>query len=108
MEDSSNTLEESNVAEAQSTDNEEKDPGVEGSEKGGKLPIPGAQARKRKAKSRVDDEVVEYLAESRKMLQETQGSEQRRMDQESAAFEKFMLAQQEVEERRFQAYFSAL
>lgn len=34
---------------------------MEGREKGGKLPIPGAKARKRKAKSnRVDDEVVEY------------------------------------------------
>lgn len=96
-EDSSNTLDKSNGAEAQSTENEEKDPIVDGSEKMGKLPIPGAQARKRKAKSNgVDDEVVEYLAESRKMMQVIQGAEQRRLDQEYAAFEKLLKAQQEA------------
>ncbi|XP_062409562.1 uncharacterized protein LOC134100403 [Sardina pilchardus] len=102
VEDSSNALDESDVVEAQGTENEEKEP--EDSEKGGKLPIPGAKARKRKAKSnRVDDEVVEYLAESRKMMQEIQGSEQRRLDQESANFDKYLNAQREAEERRFHA-----
>lgn len=39
VEDSSNAIDESNVAEAQSTENEEKDPSVEGSEKGGSYPF---------------------------------------------------------------------
>lgn len=81
----------------QSTETEEKDPG------GVKLPIPGSQARKRKAKSNRDDEVVEYLEESQKMLLEIQGAEQRRVYQETAAFEKLLRAQQETEEQRFQA-----
>ncbi|XP_055021162.1 uncharacterized protein LOC129412124 [Boleophthalmus pectinirostris] len=97
VEDSGNTLDLSNVSEVQSTDTEEKDSG------GGKLPIPGAQARKRKAKSNRDDEVVEYLAQTQKMLHDIQGAEQRRMDQEAASFEKLLKAQQEAEERRFQA-----
>lgn len=55
-------------------------------------------------KSQVDDEVVEYMAESRKMLQEIQGAEQRQLDQEYAAlYEKLLKAQQESEERQFQA-----
>lgn len=37
------------------------------------------------------------------MMQEIQGSEQRWLNQESAAFDKLLKAQQEAEERRFQA-----
>ncbi|KAL2082804.1 hypothetical protein ACEWY4_022622 [Coilia grayii] len=100
VEDSSNT----DLSEVQSTGTDVQS--IETDEKdsaGGRLPIPGSQARKRKAKSNRDDEVVEYLAESQKMLHEIHEAEQRRMVQEAVAFEKLLKAQQESEERRFQA-----
>ncbi|KAL2102331.1 hypothetical protein ACEWY4_001499 [Coilia grayii] len=70
-----------------------------------KFSIPGAQARKRKAKSSraEDDDLRQYMIESRRMMQEIQAVEQRRLEEEAAAFERMMRAQLEADERRFQA-----
>lgn len=85
-----------------------EDPGTESSANeeaiiGGRLPIPGAKARKRKLKScKADVDIQAYMMDNRMMLTELHRAEQSQVAQEAACFERILKAQQEAEERRFQ------
>ncbi|XP_073722019.1 uncharacterized protein [Misgurnus anguillicaudatus] len=71
--------------------------------RGGRLPIPGAKARKRKKKPcKADDEVQSYMMDNKRMLTDLQRAEESQVAQEAACFERILKAQQEAEERRFQ------
>lgn len=70
--------------------------------RGGRLPIPGAKARKRKRKScQADDGIEAYMMDNRRMLNELHRAEQIQVAQEASGFERILKAQQEAEERRF-------
>lgn len=71
--------------------------------RGGRLPIPGAKARKRKKKScKADDEIQSYMMDNKRMLTDLQRAEESQVAKEAACFERILKAQQEAEERRFQ------
>ncbi|KAK2823074.1 hypothetical protein Q7C36_019674 [Tachysurus vachellii] len=70
---------------------------------GGRLPIPGAKAQKRKKRScKADDEIQSYMMDNKRMLTDLQRAEESQVAQEAADFERILKAQQEAEERRFQ------
>lgn len=67
-----------------------------------RLPIPGAQSRKRKHKSSyLDQKFLSYMAENRRQLEALNKAEEQHLAQETAIFEKMLKAQQEAEESRF-------
>ncbi|CAL9682257.1 unnamed protein product [Knipowitschia caucasica] len=69
----------------------------------GRLEIPGAKSRKRKAKARGrDDDFAKYMAESHKVLEEMREADTRQLEQDQA-LQKMLKAQQEADERRFSA-----
>ncbi|XP_029940527.1 uncharacterized protein LOC115382778 [Salarias fasciatus] len=69
-----------------------------------RLPIPGAQARKRRAKSSSTDiDFREYMIACKKMMADMIAAEERHMAREEAAFERLLQAQREDSERTFQA-----
>lgn len=71
---------------------------------GKRLPIPGAQARKRRVKPcRADEDFREYMVASKKMMENMMAAEERHVAREEAAFERLLQAQREDSERRFQA-----
>ncbi|XP_051793882.1 uncharacterized protein LOC127530647 [Acanthochromis polyacanthus] len=74
-----------------------------------RLEIPGANSRKRKTKTRGrDDDFTKYMAESKKVLEEMREAETRQLEQDQALQEKMLNAQQEADERRFNALMTLL
>lgn len=97
--DVTNTVADAGVSDDPSTESSVNEEGI----RGGRLPIPGAKARKRKRNScKADDEIQAYMMDNRTMLIELHRAEQSQVAQEAACFERILKAQQEAEERRFQ------
>ncbi|KAK7925394.1 hypothetical protein WMY93_007704 [Mugilogobius chulae] len=69
---------------------------------GGKLEIPGAKSRKRKNKATGrNDDFSQYVAESKRLLEEMREAEARQLEQEQAVQEKILKAQEEANERSY-------
>ncbi|XP_067284760.1 uncharacterized protein [Pseudorasbora parva] len=97
--DVTNTVADAEVYEDPSTESSANEEAIIG----GRLPIPGAKARKRKIKScKADVDIQAYMMDNRRMLTELHRAEQSQVAQDAACFERILKAQQEAEERRFQ------
>ncbi|KAL2077906.1 hypothetical protein ACEWY4_025591 [Coilia grayii] len=69
---------------------------------GERLAIPDSQSRKRKARNS-QDELQQLLAEQRQFMKDMMDAERAQRAEEAADFSNMRMAQQEAEERRFQA-----
>ncbi|XP_016355452.1 uncharacterized protein LOC107698832 isoform X2 [Sinocyclocheilus anshuiensis] len=99
VDDVTNTVADAGVSDDPSTQSSVNEEGIIG----GRLPIPGAKARKRKITScKADVDIQAYMMDNRMMLTELHRAEQSQVAQEAACFERILKAQQEAEERRFQ------
>ncbi|XP_016112015.1 uncharacterized protein [Sinocyclocheilus grahami] len=99
VDDVTNTVADAGVSDDPSTESSVNEEGIIG----GRLPIPGAKARKRKIKScKADVDIQAYMMDNRMMLTELHRAEQSQVAQEAACFERILKEQREAEERRFQ------